>query len=129
MKKLLLTLTILCSSAFAQDVTNMKKPAISPEIKAAVQSCVATSPKNSEGKPDRDSVKKCLDAKGIHPPKHEPGANLPPEMREKAKVAFKQCNQSIPQSSDKKQRHEAMKSCIESKGITLPQKPNKIEQK
>ena len=77
MKKLLLTLTILCSSAFAQDVTNMKKPAISPEIKAAVQSCVVTSPKNSEGKPDRDSVKKCLDTKGIHLPKHEPGANLP----------------------------------------------------
>lgn len=66
MKKLLLTLSILCSTSVFAQTADLKKPALSPEIKAAIQSCVSSSPKNAEGKPDRDSVKKCLDSKGIH---------------------------------------------------------------
>lgn len=96
MKKILLALAVLCSlPAFAQSTTstttttntynqttqqnynnNQERPMhehreLPPEVKAALEQCKASAPRGSDGRPERGSIRQCMEAKGFHPPMRE----------------------------------------------------------
>jgi hypothetical protein len=103
MKKLLLTLAIFCSiPAFAQTTTNNttntntvnqtqpsynnqehqmhERRELPPEVKAALEQCRASAPKESDGRPVRGSIRQCMESKGFHPPMREHHQNNQPQQ-------------------------------------------------
>lgn len=114
MKNLLLLLTIVFihSFSFAQSY-NDKNHIDSPLLKEAIISCLSNAPKNTDNKPNREFVKKCLESKGIQAQKNTPAPHLSSFLKEKRNEALKQCSSSV-KPEDKK----AMAQCLDSKGIS-----------
>lgn len=86
----------------------------SPAIKEAIVSCLSTAPKNTDNKPNRDLVKKCLEEKGTQSQKKNDSdnKNLSPLLKEKKNEALKQCH-----SSSFSDNPLLIEKCLKEKGV------------